>query len=187
MFIYTIGLGGSGRQSLTRLATHTAGYKLFEIALNRGYGEYHFREDLKKLYNDLGIMNKKMTFLFSDSHIAEEGFLELINNMLTAGIVPALHTDEERDNILEALRDEAKKAVGAITKETIWQYYTQKCVNNLHIVLAMSPTGEALRTRCRSFPGLVNNTYIDWFQAWPKQALFALATVFFSQVRDIYL
>lgn len=45
----------------------------------------------------------------------------------------------------------------------------------------MSPTGDALRTRCRNFPGLVNNTYIDWFQPWPKQALFAVATVFFNE------
>lgn len=68
-----VGVGGSGRQSLTRLATHTAGYRIFEIALSRGYGDYHFREDLKRLYNDLGIANRSTTFLFSDTQIAEEG------------------------------------------------------------------------------------------------------------------
>jgi dynein heavy chain len=177
-----IGVGGNGRQSLTRLASHTAGYKLFEIHLNRGYAEYHFREDLKRLYNELGILNKEMTFLFSETQIAEEGFLELINNMLTVGIVPALFSDEERDNIIENLRAEAKKATGAITKEAIWQFFIQKCVNNLHVVLTMSPTGDFLRNRCRNFPGLVGNTYIDWFHGWPKQALYAVATIFFHQV-----
>lgn len=54
-------------------------------------------------------------------------------------------------------------------------------MGNLHVCLTMSPTGDALRNRCRNFPGLVNNTYIDWFQPWPKQALFAVATVFFNQ------
>ncbi len=59
---------------------------MFEIALSRGYSEMNFREDLKTLYLTLGIENKKMVFLFTDAHVAEEGFLELINNMLTSGI-----------------------------------------------------------------------------------------------------
>lgn len=59
---------------------------MFEIALSRGYSEVNFREDLKTLYLKLGIENKKMVFLFTDTHVAEEGFLELINNMLTSGI-----------------------------------------------------------------------------------------------------
>lgn len=42
------------------------------------------------------------------------------------------------------------------TKEAAWGYYVQKCRNNLHVVLAMSPVGETLRTRCRNFPGMVS-------------------------------
>ena len=33
----------------------------------------------------------------------------------------------------------------------------------------MSPVGDKLRSRCRNFPGLVNNTVIDWFEPWPEQ------------------
>jgi hypothetical protein len=32
-------------------------------------------------------------FLFTDAHVADEGFLELVNNMLTSGMVPALYDD----------------------------------------------------------------------------------------------
>lgn len=39
----------------------------------------------------------------------------------------------------------------------------------------MSPAGETLRRRCRNFPGLVNNTVIDWFFPWPQEALKAVA------------
>ena len=59
--------------------------QVFEILLSRGYSENNFREDLKSLYLKLGIENKMMIFLFTDAHVAEEGFLELINNMLTSG------------------------------------------------------------------------------------------------------
>ena len=67
------------------------------------------------------------------------------------------------------------------TKESCWSYYVQKCRNNLHVVLAMSPVGETLRTRCRNFPGMVNNTVIDWFEPWPEQALQSVATVFLAE------
>lgn len=45
----------------------------------------------------------------------------------------------------------------------------------------MSPQGDKLRERCRSFPGLVNNTLIDWFPPWPEQALFSVADAFLKE------
>lgn len=45
----------------------------------------------------------------------------------------------------------------------------------------MSPVGDQLRIRCRNFPGMVNNTIIDWFMPWPEQALYAVATSFLSE------
>ncbi|XP_006865538.1 PREDICTED: dynein heavy chain 10, axonemal [Chrysochloris asiatica] len=173
-----VGVGGSGKQSLARLAAFTAGYEVFEILLSRGYSENSFREDLKSLYLKLGIENKMMIFLFTDAHVAEEGFLELINNMLTSGIVPALFPEEEKESILGQIGQEALKHGTGPAKESVWQYFVNKSANNLHIILGMSPIGDTLRTRCRNFPGLVNNTGIDWFMPWPPQALHAVAKSF---------
>uniref|UniRef100_A0A3P8UAE7 Dynein axonemal heavy chain 10 n=1 Tax=Amphiprion percula TaxID=161767 RepID=A0A3P8UAE7_AMPPE len=176
-----VGVGGSGKQSLTKLAAFTAGCEVFEIALSRGYSESNFRDDLKTLYLKLGIENKKTVFLFTDGHVAEEGFLELINNMLTSGIVPALFPDDEKESVLNQLRDEALKMGAGPSKESVWQYFVNKSANNLHIVLGMSPVGDTLRTRCRNFPGLMNNTVIDWFLPWPPQALLAVAQSFLGE------
>lgn len=49
----------------------------------------------------------------------------------------------------------------------------------------MSPSGDNLRNWCRSFPGLVNNTYIDWLFPWPSQALLAVAHVFLTDVSTV--
>ncbi len=58
---------------------------MFEITLTRAYDEASFRDDLKRLYTMLGAEGKRVVFLFTDSHVADESFLELINNMLTSG------------------------------------------------------------------------------------------------------
>jgi dynein heavy chain len=46
------------------------------------------------------VLEKPQTFMFTDSHVAEEGFLELINNILTIGMVPALFPEEEKDGLM---------------------------------------------------------------------------------------
>ena len=43
-------------------------------------------------------------------------------------------------------------------KESVWQYFVNKSANNLHIVLGMSPVGDTLRTRCRNFPGALEQS-----------------------------
>lgn len=35
--------------------------------------------------------------------------------------------------------------------------------------------GDHFRTRCHKFPGIVNDTTIDWFFTWPREALYAVA------------
>ncbi|GLE04239.1 hypothetical protein PINS_up013150 [Pythium insidiosum] len=174
-----IGVGGSGKQSLSRLAAFTAGYELFEIFLTRGYGENEFRENLKDLYRKLG--KQKVVFLFTDAHAVEEGFLEFINNMLTTGMVPALFEQDERDGLASSVRDEVKAAGLLETSENCWKFYVNRCRQNLHLILAMSPSGSTLRTRCRNFPGLVSATVIDWFFPWPEDALRNVAQYFLAE------
>ncbi|KAJ3336288.1 Dynein heavy chain 10, axonemal, partial [Gonapodya sp. JEL0774] len=175
-----VGVGGSGKQSLTKLAAFAAGYSVFEITLTRGYGEMEFRENLKALYNQLG-QGMKTVFLFTDAHVVQEGFLELINNMLTSGMVPTLYEDDEKEAVFATLQEEVTKAGIVQSKENMWHYFVNKCADNLHIVLAMSPQGDRLRERCRSFPGMVNNTMIDWFPPWPEQALLSVADAFLPE------
>lgn len=171
-----VGVGGSGKKSLTQLAAYCAGYRVFSISLVRNYGETEFREDLKQLFKSLGA--GPVVFLFTDAHVVEEGFLEFINNILTTGMVPALFEKDETDQCVNSVRKEVKTAGIPDTPDNCWGFFIEKCRNNLHVVLAMSPSGDKLRVRCRSFPGLVSASVIDWFQPWPADALQKVAEYF---------
>lgn len=46
---------------------------------------------------------------------------------------------------------------------------------HLRIALTFSFVGDGFRDRLRAFPALVNCTTIDWFTAWPEDALQAVA------------
>ncbi|KAL7403678.1 hypothetical protein ABVT39_003711 [Epinephelus coioides] len=178
-----VGVGGTGKQSLTRLASHMCGYRCFEIELSRGYNYDSFHEDLRRLYKMAGVEGKDMVFLFTDTQIVVEEFLEDINNILNSGEVPNLFEKDELEQVLAATRPKAKEAgISEENRDEVFQYFISRVREKLHIVLCMSPVGDAFRSRCRMFPSLVNCCTIDWFVQWPREALLSVSEAFFQNV-----
>ena len=122
-------------------------------------------------------------FLFNDTQIKLESFLEDINNILNTGEVPNLFAKDETAQVCDMVAVRAKKA-GAPdgTMAELFQYFVQQCRANLHMVLCMSPVGDAFRERLRKFPSLVNCCTIDWFSEWPSDALQSVASQFLKDV-----
>ena len=122
-----------------------------------------------------GLEVQTVQFLFSDTQIVFESFLEDINNLLNSGEIPNLFAPEDRATINDELADKAKAAGVPQTREAIYAYFVQLCRQNMHIVLAFSPVGDAFRDRCRQFPSIINCATIDWYNAWPEDALYSVA------------
>lgn len=166
-----LGVGGSGRQSLTRLATFCAFYKIFQIEVVKGYSMANWREDIKKALMMAGVENKSTTFLFVDTQIIREQQLEDINNILNGGDVPNLYKLEDLDPIFKVGKQLCMEKQIPVTKMNMMQQYIGRIRRNIHMVIAMSPKGEAFASRIRRFPSLVTCSTIDWFSEWPEEAL----------------
>ena len=59
---------------------------------------------------------------------------------------------------------------GLETPVELWGYFVEQCRQRLHVVLCMSPIGNAFRDRLRQNPSLINCCTIDWFQVCPCSA-----------------
>nr|CAD7400377.1 unnamed protein product [Timema cristinae] len=120
------------------------------------------------------------------SMIKEEMFLEDINNLLNSGEVPNLFPADEKADICEKMRvidrqrDKTVQTDGSPV--ALYNLFVTIVRDQLHIMLAMSPIGDGFRNRIRKFPALVSCCTIDWFQAWPPDALLAVSTRFLSEI-----
>lgn len=201
-----VGVGGSGRKSLSRLATFICEYALVEITITQAYSLLDFKSDLQNMFTKAGMKGEGLVFLFSDNQIKNERMLVLINDLLSSGNIPDLYNADEQANITQQILPKVNAALASATmsagsssqssgsstaggsevseKERCWQWFIQEIKRNLHVVLCFSPATTEFRMRARKFPALVNCTSIDWFQPWPKEALRSVAERFLNVDED---
>jgi len=104
-----VGVGGSGRKSLTELATYIADFQIYTLEITKGYDYKQWRDDLKEnLFIPSGCEDQPIVFSFSDTQILFESFVEDINNILNIGEVPNMYNAEDLGTIYEAIKDQKK-------------------------------------------------------------------------------
>lgn len=131
------------------MAAHIRGFQTFSIEITRNYKEQAWKDDLRKLLKQAGSKNQPTLFLFSDTQIIKESFLEDINNVLNTGEVPNLMAIDDMEEIIGDMRVIVKERGLFESREIMLKLFVQLVRENLHIVLTFSPVGEKLRNRCR--------------------------------------
>ena len=86
------------------------------------------------------------------------------------------------ESLINSMRPQLKESGIPETRENCKAEFVSRVRDNLHIILAMSPVGDAFRVRCRQFPSLINCCTIDWYLPWPETALESVAMRFIGSV-----
>ena len=112
--------------------------------------------------------------------ILDESFLENLNCVLNAGDVPNLYENEDKERIMQGMRNKVSSGngeagEGSASFDKVFARYVSEVRENFRLALALSPAGSRFRERCRNFPSLVNCSTIDWYEPWPTGALEAVA------------
>mmetsp|Transcript_34956 Transcript_34956/g.25438 ORF Transcript_34956/g.25438 Transcript_34956/m.25438 type:complete len:963 (+) Transcript_34956:351-3239(+) len=175
-----VGVGGSGKQSLTKLASFIAKQVMFQISLTKSYNDNSLKDDVKNLYIEAGPNGRQVTFIMTDAEVRSETFLEAINSLLGTGEIPGLLNKEDREVIPLSCKKVYMDEVGVKGEDpsqtTLWNFFIRRVKDCLHMVLAFSPVGVKFRERAQRFPALFSTCSIDWFLAWPEEALISVSS-----------
>ena len=171
-----VGVGGSGRRSLCKLACHVEGVELHMPTAGsaKEYGHVEWREDLRRAATRAGVDGAPVALMLSDAHIKDEALLEDVQRLLDGCEVPALLTDEETEAACSRLRAEAARE-GRDPEGSMRAWLLERTHHHLHLVFAFSPIGASLRRWLRVCPALGGCTSIDVYDEWPRDALQAVA------------
>ena len=173
-----VGVGGSGKQSLSRLPASICGYSVYQITISGTYGMNDLKEDLKAMYNRAAMKDEGIMFLFTDSQITNERFLVMMNDLLASGNIPDLYAVEEKDEIINNVASKVKAEGIVPERANCWKWFLDQVRRNLHVVLCFSPVGDDARTRATKLPALI----INWFEPWPKEALMSVGKKFLAKI-----
>ena len=146
--VFTNGVGYTRLGLVWRVCVIDDGINLHKIVhpyVKKSHLIFFSLTDLKRLYFTAGVENKPTVFLFVDTQVVEEVFLEDISNILSSGEVPNLYKPDEFEEVRNALSDDMKKAGIDDTPANAFQFLLDRVKGNLHLVLGMSPVGEAFR------------------------------------------
>mmetsp|Transcript_16431 Transcript_16431/g.11572 ORF Transcript_16431/g.11572 Transcript_16431/m.11572 type:complete len:402 (-) Transcript_16431:4049-5254(-) len=177
-----VGVGGSGKQSLSKLTAFILGQEVFRILVTTSYNLENLKEDIRTVFTKAGVQGSQQLFILTDAQIVDDRFLVFINDILSAGYIPDLFPKEDLDGILGKVRSAAKAAGYEDTPSQLFEFFINKVRTNLHLGLCFSPVGDLLRRRARMFPGLINCTSLDWFFDWPREALVGVADRFVKEI-----
>ena len=172
-----LGVGGSGKRSLARLAMLVAGLDpATPAAEGSGGGGAQLAKTVAELYVRCGQRGERVGLHLSDAQIVCSEHLVLLHGVLSgSGEVPGLFEPAEADEVARAMIPQLRALHLEFRRELCWEYFLRRVQDNLHTVLCVSPAAEPVEAWVRRFPSVAAAGVVDWVRAWPHRALVGVA------------
>jgi len=167
---------GSGRRSITGLAAFMQQQTLFEATIESYYNMDVWRNDLRRVLRECGMLRKDVTYFISERQM-KDMFLYDISCLLSTGELPDLFSNEDKRSIIEMTRLHAQGGDqnAELSARSVMTYFVNQCRNRLHFVLCFSFNSIACRTYLCLHPNLSKHCTVNCYQVWPDQMLSEIA------------
>ncbi|KAJ8280434.1 hypothetical protein GJAV_G00054510 [Gymnothorax javanicus] len=162
------GRSGVGRRTATCVVSHMHRASLFTPKISRGYGLKQFKNDLKTVMQQAGIEGQQVVLLLEDHQFVHPSFLEMVNSLLSSGEVPGLYSTEELEPLLSSLKDQASQDG---FPGPIFNYFSCRIQQNLHVVLIMDFSNPNFTINCESNPALYRKCSVQWMEGWSESSM----------------
>ncbi|XP_015268586.1 PREDICTED: cytoplasmic dynein 2 heavy chain 1 [Gekko japonicus] len=139
------------------------------------------KDVIKKVMQLAGIEAQHVVLLLEDYQFVHPTFLEMINSLLSSGEVPGLYTIEELEPLLSPLKDQASQ--DGFTGP-VFNYFTYRIQQNLHVVLIMDSTNLNFTINCESNPALHKKCQVLWMESWSESSMKKIPEMLFTEADE---
>ena len=164
--VLLIGGEGSNKHLCVQIAAALIGHRLhFVHPSNRAA----FVDDLKCLYREAVVHNKKTTVLMAPDEADDDIALELASSFVCTGEIVSLFSANEIATIARGLTGDARRMANhsVDAHEAAKTLLIERARDNLHFAICIRP-GVTLTNFATRFPALLAECSIQWVSPWER-------------------